>query len=210
MKRKPWTTAALAILTLALSGCGKLPPTRYYVLELGEVHSSASSSSSRSAAGAGGWEIGVRPFRVDPPYDQDRIVYRVGDDSLEIGFYAYHRWAAPLSRMLPDLVAEGLAGADGVRSIEPVMPGRDYASYLHGRLLALEEIDRADDQLVRVQLILRLASSDGAELWSETLSTEGSTRTEEVHRVVERMSELLAEALAEARAGLARALAEAR
>ena len=28
-------------------------------------------------------------------------MYRVGEDSPEVGFYAYHRWAAPLSRMLP-------------------------------------------------------------------------------------------------------------
>jgi uncharacterized lipoprotein YmbA len=206
MKLKPRVACAFGILMLVVTGCGKLPQTHYYLLELRDVHSSASSSF----AGAGGWEIGVRPFRVDPPYDQDRIVYRVGDGSPEIGFYAYHRWAAPLSRMLPDLVAEGLAGADGVGSIEPVMPGRDYASYLQGRLLALEEIDRADDQLVRIRLTLRLTSGDGDELWSETLSAEGSMRTEEVHVVVERMSELLAEALAEARADLAEALTEAR
>ena len=32
----------------------------------------------------------MRSFDVDPPFDQDRIVYRVGAESPEIGFYAYH------------------------------------------------------------------------------------------------------------------------
>jgi uncharacterized lipoprotein YmbA len=204
MKRRSLITCTILALALVACGCGKLPATHYYVLQLPDV---LATTDTPRAGEAGGWEIGVRPFRVDSPFDQDRIVYRVGDDSLEIGFYAYHLWAAPLSRMLPDVVARGLDGVDGVRSIEPVMPGRDYAAYLDGRVLAVEEVDREDDQRVRVLLTLRLTSDDGVDLWSESLEAEGTTRTDEVHVVVERMSEVLADALADARDGLARAAA---
>lgn len=188
------------LLVVLAGGCGKLPPTHYYVLEAADMHPTATA--------AGGLEIGVRAFRVDAPYDQDRIVYRVGADSPEIGFYAYHRWAAPLSRMLPGIVSDGLAGIAGVRSIEPVMPGRRYGAYLDGRVLVFEEIDLPGEQQVRARLTLRLTDADGAELWSGGLDVSGSTNADAVRVVVERMNELLGEALVETRAALALALTE--
>ena len=63
----------------------------------------------------------VEAFLVDPPYDQDRLVYRVGRNTPEVGFYDYHRWAAPLSRMLPKVVADSFGTVRGVASIEPTV-----------------------------------------------------------------------------------------
>ena len=78
-----------AVLALTI-GCKAMPTTHYYILE--------PRAGSSDDAGAG-VAVGVLPFEVDPPYDQDRIVYRIGADSPKVGFYEYHRWAAPLSRM---------------------------------------------------------------------------------------------------------------
>ncbi len=98
----------LAFAALAVGCWGRIPPTHYYVLELrGEGH------EVNPGPAAGGLEIGVESFAVDPPYDQDRLIYRVGEGSVEIGFYHYHRWATPLSRMLPRVVAVGLRGTPG-------------------------------------------------------------------------------------------------
>jgi uncharacterized lipoprotein YmbA len=152
--------------------------------------------------------VGVSSFRIDAPYDQDRIVYRIGDDSPEIGYYAYHRWAVPLSRMLPVLVAESFAGVRGLQSIEPVTPGRDYDAFLEGRCVALEEIDVADGQRVRIRMVLGLRLADGAELWAKDLAYERTEQNREVREIVEQMRHLLGQALSEAAADLERALGE--
>ena len=125
----------LAAAALAAVACGGVPATYYYVLE-------AADSPADVAARRDGPSIGVRSFRVDPPYDQDRLVYRVGDDSPEVGFYAYHRWAAPLARMLPTVVAASLEGIAGARTIEPAAPGRGYDLWLEGNVTTFEEVVR--------------------------------------------------------------------
>jgi uncharacterized lipoprotein YmbA len=204
----------LAVLAaISILGCSQLPPTHYYVLELdpapgGEAArgSSDAATASGAATDASTWTIGVRPFAVDAPYDQDRIVYRVGEGSPEVGFYAYHLWAAPLSSMLAAAVATGLEGAPGVAAVEPVVAGRVYRAFINGRVLAVEEIDLADRQLVRATIELRLVDREGAELWADVVTARGETRTEQVGDVVEALSTALAQALAVTRDSLGAAV----
>ncbi len=191
----------LLLVTPLLAHCGSVPKTHYYVLETSPTANPAAQSES-----ATGIRVGVKAFHIDPPYDQDRIVYRVGERSPEIGFYAYHRWAAPLSRMLPVVVAAGLDGTAGLRSIEPAAPGRGYDLYLLGRLLQLEEIDHPAGQDVRVRIRLELRKLEGTEIWSQVVSGEQTVRAGEVAEIVETMSAVLAGAVADARSGFARAL----
>ena len=178
----------LSVAAVALSGCaGRLPTTHYYVLEPSNV----TATSPRHP----GLSIGVRTFRVDPPYDQDRIVYRVGQDSAEVSFYAYHRWAAPLARMLPRVVAVAFADMPGTKSIEPAVSGRSYDAYLDGRVLAFEEIDTAEGQRVRVQLHLSLRVNDEDEVWSQTVTGHDSISTKDVGQIVESLRSALDAAL---------------
>ena len=192
---------ALAIAALALCGCRTLPQTHYYVLEPQDVSSDETSGS--------GVTIGVELFRVDPVYDQDRIVYRIGEDTTEVGFYAYHRWAAPLSRMLPGVVAAGLTGISGVERIEPTAEGHVYDVYLRGRVLAFEEIDTPEGERILVRLALTLLTGDGKVLWVEILDRESALSTGEVRGVVERMQAALDEGLHAFRPGLEQALQQA-
>jgi uncharacterized lipoprotein YmbA len=199
VRRSAAVAAAAVVLSMVFAlGCGSsLPPTHYYVIELDP---SAATNSS-------GLDIGVRPFAVDSPYNQDRIVYRVGEGSAEVGFYSYHLWAAPLQSMLPAAIATGLEGVSGAGVIEPVATGRSYDAFLHGRVIAVEEVDLTDRQVVRAVIELRLMTRDGKELWAEVVSARGETRTEEVGVVVEALATALAEALAGTRESLARTLA---
>jgi uncharacterized lipoprotein YmbA len=196
---------------ISIVGCSQLPPTHYYVLELDPATSGETTGAAGTGGGAAGdasaWIVGVRPFAVDAPYDQDRIVYRVGEGSAEVGFYAYHLWAAPLSSMLAAAVASGLEGTPGVAAVEPVVAGRTYRAFLNGRVLAVEEIDLADRQLVRASIELRLVDRDGAELWTDIVAARGETRTERVDDVVEALSAALGEALGRTRESLGRAVA---
>ena len=203
----------LVVLLAAISvvGCSQLPPTHYYVLELDPAPGGAPTGEGAAASAAADASamsiVGVRPFAVDAPYDQDRIVYRVGEGSAEVGFYAYHLWAAPLSTMLAAAVATGLDGAPGVAAVEPVVGGRTYRAFVNGRVLAVEEIDLADRQIVRAEIELRLVDRDGAELWTDVVTARGETRTEEVGEVVEALSTALGEALGRTRESFGRAVA---
>lgn len=192
--------SCLLACLLLLVGCSQLPETHYYVLQI---------ATERPAAGpleGDGWTVGVEPFRVDSPYDGDSIVYRIFEDSPELHFYAFHRWAAPLSRMLPAVVADGLSSAPGVKWVEPTNRRRSYDAHLYGRLLEIAEIDRRDDQMVRIRLELQLVSADGVEIWSQHLEAENVTRTDEVTVIVEQFNRTLGDLLARVRADFGRAL----
>lgn len=193
-----------AVLVVGLSGCGGPPATHYYLLELTPRVEPASTTAERGST------VGVRSFQVDPPYDQDRIVYRVRDRSAEVGFYAYHRWATPLSRMLPLAVSEGLKGAEGVRLIEPVVNGRTYDAYLVGRVLAIEEVDHEGGQDVVLRLELGLHAADDTELWSEVLTAEDTIDTQEVGEIVEQMSRALGQAIDGVRGSFGQAISAPR
>ena len=190
---------SLALLLALVTGCASVPLTHYYVLE-------PQDRPAESFTHRAGLTIGVETFEVDPPYDQDRIVYRVGDNSAEVGFYPYHRWAAPLARMLPRVVASGLKGISGALSVEPAASGRDYEASLRGRLLVFEEIDTKQGQRVRMRVELRLIRDDGTEIWSRLLAREVTVSSDAVAGIVTGLSAALSEAVYESRSDLERAL----
>jgi uncharacterized lipoprotein YmbA len=200
MRQPSFVTLAFAV-ALGAAGCAGLPRTHYYVLD-------PPAAADADQGTEGGLVIGVRAFQVDPPYDQDRLVYRVGEGSPEIGFYDYHRWAMPLSRMLPKVAAGALSGIEGLRAVEPAAPGRSYPATIEGRVVELEEVDLPDGQSIRVRLVLRLRLADGSVPWSEPVAAEGTVETDDVLVVVEKMNEVLDHALRQARAGLAEALGQ--
>jgi len=197
-RRKLWL-APLAVALLGVS-CSKAPRTHYYDLRLPSKPETIATGPS-----AGAPAIGVTAFRVDPPYDGDRIVYRIGEQSPEIAFYAYHRWAAPLSRMLSSVTADALRGTAGLASIEPVAPGLRYDATLHGRLLVLEEIDLTQGQIVRVRLELTLQRADGTVAWTAKFAEDGKTDTDRVSDIVDEMQAAIGRALSRASDGLGEA-----
>lgn len=191
----------LGLATALAAGCASVPPTHFYSLALPDIDQPAAESSA-------GFDIAVRPFRIDPPYDQDRIVYRPSATSTKVGFYEYHRWATPLTRSLAHITAQALSSAIGIRTIEPVVPRRGYDAYLDGRLLVLDEIDGVDGQLVRLSLELSIWSIEGDEIWWTRIDRQATMRTDNVEQIVRQMSALLADGLAEARKDLEAVLAE--
>lgn len=202
MQRNHLVRAVILLLSAGFTACGSIPSTHYYLLEWKQEMPAPSESSQTPPL----LSIGVQSFFIDPPYDQDRIVFRAAPDTPESGFYAYHRWAAPLSRMLPRMVADGLKPTAGIASIEPVFPGRDYQAILEGRLVSLVEVDTEQGHEARVRLALTLRLPDGSPLWSISLEGKAVTRTSQVKSVVEKMNSVLTEVISEARGQLAAAL----
>jgi len=198
----PTSRAAGLACTLALLslGCPGAPATHYYVLG-----PRSAPEALRETAGTG-MLVGVRTFEVDAPYDQDRIVYRLGQEGFEIGFYDYHRWAVPLGRVLPGIVVSRLGVPPGRFTVEAEVPGRAYDAWLTGRLIHMEEVDHAGGQDVRVTLELGLELADGSRVWSATAERSTTLDTREVAAVVAAMHDVVAEAVDDLRPRLEIAL----
>jgi len=183
--------AAVAValaLVLLLASCAGAPEVERYRLAP-EVPRAA------DAVGAQGLRVGVLRFRVDPPYDQDRIVYRVAAEPQRVGFYSYHRWAAPLERMVPMAAARLLEGRAGIALAEPADPETRYDVLLGGRLLAVEEIDLAGSERGRAEVELWLIGPDGDELWRGRFEGSAEADVETVAQVVALVEQALEDAL---------------
>jgi len=189
---------------LAVAGCRSVPATHYYLLGAPE----SAPATAEAPEVAPGVRIGIEPFAVDPPYDQERLVYRVGRGSLEVGFYGYHRWAAPLDRLLPPALATRLAGIPGVAEVEPSSDGGGYDARLHGRVVHLEELDVEEGQLARIELDLELVDRHGELLWSRPVAAAVLGRAETVPDVVRQLERALDQLAAEVRDELGAVLAE--
>lgn len=191
----------LLLLLLWVTACRSAPTTRYYVL----APSRTAPEAVTTVAETSGLRVGVEPFTVDPPYDRDQLVYRLGVDSVEVGFYSYHRWAAPLSDLVAVAMAEGLRGTPGIETIEPWSSGGDYNAFLRGRVLYLEEIDVPGQQEARLRLELRLVDVEGSMIWSQEVSGSASGQIETVAQIVEQLYAAFDQALEQARSGLSKA-----
>lgn len=155
----------LTSVTGACLGGPPPPPTHHYVLQVPEKPADVSSA---------GLHLGVTTLEVDPPYDQNRLVYRSSPSASEVGFYNYHRWAAPLGRLVASGLADGLAGTPGIASAEPVVAGADYDALLFGRVVYLEEVDHPDGVEARIALALRLETDEGGPLWRGTVEASAA------------------------------------
>ncbi len=196
------STLVIGALLGACIGGGALPVTHYYTLR----PPAAVTESSARESGDSGWVVGVPPFAVDPPYDQDRLVYRRGVDSTEVGFYAYHRWASPLGRLVAVALADGLRGTAGIVEIEPARAAGDYSARLEGRLLYLEELDSEAGQEARLSLQLDLRSDEGELLWTSVLTGSASGRVRDVSQVATLAQQAFDDVVRQASAGIESAL----
>lgn len=157
-----------AAFGLLLGACGtSLPATHYYVLTAGPAAESVAGNTVTPAVGADRIDLVVETFLVDPPYDQDAVVYLGKSGSGEVGFYSYHRWASPLGRLVAVALAEGLRGAGGLGRVEPAggQQGARPARVLRGRVVQAGELDRPTGVAARFELEVFLieTSADGRE-----------------------------------------------
>lgn len=188
---------ALGVLATGCLGGGNVPRTHHYVLE---------APPSPARAEAGGVHIGVATLEVDPPYDQDRLVYRPARGGPEVGFYNYHRWAAPLGRLMASSLAGALAGVPGVASVEPGVAGVEYDVILFGRVIRVEEVEFADRSEARVSLALTLEGGTGELLWRGRVEGRASGRALDGRDAMELVQLAFGEAVDQLRRELGAAL----
>lgn len=130
-------TAALA--ALAFAGCyfGKVPETRYYLLDYVPT-----PPPERLKAGPYPYVLRVRECNIAEAYRRSQIVYR--QSSYQMQFYGLHLWAVDPDRMITDLAVKHLKAArlfeNVTRTVESYAP--DY--YLSCDVQSIEEYDSKD------------------------------------------------------------------
>ena len=192
-------------LLLALSllmGCKSgLPATHYYVLV----------PLVEAAEGEGAVDLEVQTFLVDPPYDRDAVVYRLGGDSGEVGFYAYHRWASPLGRLVSVALAEGLRGTPGVGRVEPAGgQGSEGSTHvLRGRVVKAGEVGRPTGVEAHFELEVELIR-EGSEavVWARRVAGSAGGNPATAGEFMELLQQAFDQVVREIRRDLAETLEE--
>lgn len=166
-------SALLIVTTMSMAlGCKSTPEVRHYQLNLVESQSNlsgASSGKTSNASATTGKVLGVDMLRAETAYDDMRIVYR--KSPYRVDYYHYHRWSAPPSLMLTDVLRDGLSQTGAFGRVTNGY-GRDVDAVLRGRVVAIEEVDKSETEWeARVVLDLELEQvTTGEVLWSRTLS----------------------------------------
>ncbi|MEM8960414.1 MAG: ABC-type transport auxiliary lipoprotein family protein [Acidobacteriota bacterium] len=185
--------ALTVLVTLTLSACGSTVPTRYYLLAPPAMDGVAAEKHE-------GLRLGVETFAVDPPFDQNRLVYRIGEQAGEVGFYEHHRWAAETGRLVSTALAAGLRGLDGLATAEPATLLADYDLLLTGRVISLEEVDLPDRQVARLAVDVKLYRlEDEAMIWSGFLTAESGGQARDASDIMRQMQEAFADLLRQLR-----------
>lgn len=99
---------ALALIggSLAMSGCGSSPATRFYVLE----------STASDGGAAIDLTVGLGPVQLPPYIDRDAIVTRSGPTTLTLA--EFDRWSEPLQDGFERVLAQDLAALVGTPRVE--------------------------------------------------------------------------------------------
>ena len=168
------------IIAGLLAGCGsgKVPPTRFYKLDIPPAPAPAGPSVPVS--------LRIEPFRSTSLLRQDRIVYR--PSPVEVGYYEYHRWAEPPNDSVTRALADQLIKRRAFQSIK-ISNGGEKADYvLRGTIDQLQEVDYKG--AVRAQVSISAVLEDPAQrrtIWSGTASSESAVTQRDVRGVVAAM-----------------------
>jgi uncharacterized protein len=114
----------LSAILLVLAACAGSKPSSFYILSA----SSSPGRSERAPVAAPGVSIGVGPIKIPDYLDRAQIVTRSTANALQLA--EYDRWAEPLDRSLPRLLAENLSSllpADSVMAFP--WPGPAHVDY---------------------------------------------------------------------------------
>lgn len=170
------------IVFLAMIGCGggKIPPTRYYALNLPAAPVPAADPLPHTLV--------VMPLRTSSMLTQDRIVYRPAPE--EVGYYEYHRWAQDPRESVTAALIDKIR-ASGAFSSVARFDGRTRSDYvLRARIDRLEEVDFEGG--VKVYSGLSAELLDGATMrvvWEGSATSDAQVPTSEMTAVVRQLSE---------------------
>jgi len=91
------------VVVLTLAACAGSQPSRFYILNA----LSGPGKQEQAAAPATGISVGVGPVKIPEYLDRVQIVTRSTSNTLQLA--EFDRWAEPLDRSLPRMLAENLS-----------------------------------------------------------------------------------------------------
>jgi ABC-type uncharacterized transport system auxiliary subunit len=165
-----------ALVALALCGCGAIPQSKYYELQ------SPHETNSAAAADAFPVVILVGPLKSSHLYREDRLVYST--DREEMGTYELHRWAAPPTEMLRDMLLRTLQSSHRYNGVHLLTSNSHGDFILEGNLNDFKEIS-GGTLSARLNLALELRElKTGSIVWTHNCDHDEPVSTKEVSAVV--------------------------
>jgi uncharacterized lipoprotein YmbA len=190
----------LVIAVLLLASCASAPETRYYSLEdfTSEQNLSCDAGVSRPI------QLTVLPFKVLPPFNTARIVYRPPDLPQTIGFYASHRWATSPARMLAQATKDYLCHIGINARLSTADQSADKSVTLSADVSELLEVDTPEGPTGQVALTLRVQNGDRKRVLEQELWGRAPAHENTVDSVVQAIHKALQIALSRIQARIER------
>ena len=173
------TKAAVTVLALAaltFCGCGAVPQSKYYELQVPHDINSAPTADAFPVT------ILVGPLKASHFYREDRLVYAT--DTEEMGTYETRRWAAPPTDMIRDMIWRTLQASHRYSGVHLLASNSHGDFILEGNLYDFKEIS-GSSLLARVNLELELREiKTGSIVWTQDCSHDEPVNEKEVSAVV--------------------------
>ena len=184
--RRAFPRAAAAAVLVLLSGCfwGKVPETKYYVLDYVPT-----PPPERVQKGPYPFVLRLRDCEIAEAYRRSQIVYRQSANQMQ--FYGLHLWAVDPDRMITDLVLKHLKAAqlfeNVTRTVENFVP--DY--YLSCNVQAIEEFDSKEQVYAHLAIEYQLEDAKTNQIdWKKLYDLRKSVAQPEPIYVVRELSAL--------------------
>ncbi len=173
------TKAAVTLLALAaltFCGCGAVPQSKYYELQVPSVTNSAATGEVFPVT------LLVGPLKASHFYREDRLVYAT--DTEQMGTYELQRWAAPPAEMIRDMIWRTLQASHRYSGVYLLASNSHGDFILEGNLYDFKEVS-GNSLLARVNLELELREiKTGSIVWTHDCSHDEPVSEKEVSAVV--------------------------
>jgi ABC-type uncharacterized transport system auxiliary subunit len=191
------TGAAVMVLTIvvgALCSCGAVPKSKYYQL-------TAPGESGFAAAGDPlPVTLLVGPMKSSHLYREDRLVYATGSE--EMGTYQVHRWAAPPTEMMRELLWRSVRGSHRFSGVYLLTSNSHGDFLLQGNLYDFKEVS-GSQLAARVNLELELRDmKTGAIVWTHDYAHDEPVSGKDIPAVVAALNKNAHRGVSEAVASL--------
>ena len=174
--RKNTLVTVLALLALSICGCGALPQSKYYELQV--------PRETNSSAGPDAFPVTIliAPLKASHLYREDHLVYAT--DAEEMGTYQLQRWAAPPTEMMRDLLWRTLRASHRYSGVHLLTSNSRGDFILEGNLYDFKEVSGAS-LLARLNLALELRDmKTEAIVWTHDCSHDEPVSVKDVSAVV--------------------------
>ena len=188
-------TAAMALLSIIVAGCGAARPAKYYELTVPTDNAADPPTDVYPVT------ILMGPIMSSHLYREDHIVYASNGESM--GIYEYQRWAEPPTEMIQDVLFRALRSSGRYRSVYAQRSSARGDYLLRGHLYDFKEVT-GPPMSARFALALELRDiRTGETVWNHLYNHDEPVSGKNVSAVVAALNRNVQRATTEFAASLA-------